>query len=341
MKNFRLIALNESYSQWLPMNVVEKMIVSPKHNFMDITDHPDAVVNQMPFSPIPTQLHYVKYAAQLITNIDVENLRSTVTMLSTFFTRYYTSTTGQLAADAIFKKFESYRGARPDVSVRKFKHNWLQESIIARIEGTNSNLAGTVIVIGAHEDSVGRTTASVAPGADDDASGTACVLEIFRVIVESGIKFERTLEFHTYAGEEAGLKGSQDIAYQYYQDNVIVEAMMQFDMTMYEKVAGEPIGVITDFTNIYLNQLTYLLINAYTSISYVNSKCGYGCSDHASWTKYGYRSTFTFETSFANRNPYIHTELDTINRLNVARGVQFVRLGLGFLLEMGLVASNQ
>jgi hypothetical protein len=47
-----------------------------------------------------------------------------------------------------------------------------------------------------------------APGADDDASGTAVVVELARVLAQSGVTFDATFVFVAFAGEEEGLVGS-------------------------------------------------------------------------------------------------------------------------------------
>jgi len=105
-------------------------------------------------------------------------------------------------------------------------------SVIARIQGNDDDKAGTRIILGAHEDSVGTSSTAKAPGADDDASGTSTVLEVFRVLAQSQYKPNRTVEFHLYSAEEGGLKGSQAIAQAYYDLDIIVESMMQLDMDM-------------------------------------------------------------------------------------------------------------
>ena len=90
-------------------------------------------------------------------------------------------------------------------TVEFFNHTWPQPSVIGRLEGVGEN-KDEIVIIGAHLDSVNwkaeNQDISRAPGACDDGSGTATVMEIFRVITESGLTFNRTLEFHHYAAEE-------------------------------------------------------------------------------------------------------------------------------------------
>lgn len=70
-----------------------------------------------------------------------------------------------------------------------------------------------------------------APGADDDGTGTVNLIEIVRALVDADFQPSTPLEFHWYSGEEAGLLGSQDIASQYQNDGVEVQAFMELDMS--------------------------------------------------------------------------------------------------------------
>lgn len=71
----------------------------------------------------------------------------------------------------------------------------------------------------------------LAPGADDDGSGSTNLLEALRVLLCGGFIPENPVEFHWYAGEEMGLRGSLDIARHYKQVGNVVAGMMQMDMT--------------------------------------------------------------------------------------------------------------
>jgi hypothetical protein len=69
-----------------------------------------------------------------------------------------------------------------------------------------------------------------APGADDDASGTALTMELARVFANSGIDFDATLVFACWAGEEQGLIGSSAHAQKLASDKAVVEAMLNNDI---------------------------------------------------------------------------------------------------------------
>jgi len=116
-------------------------------------------------------------------------------------------------------------------TVSLFSHSWVQSSIIARFPGTNPS--GPITILGAHMDTINTSnpTSGRAPGADDDGSGTVNLMEAFRVLVSNGFKPTYPVEFQWYAGEEAGLLGSNAIATSYKSAGKQVRAMMQLDMT--------------------------------------------------------------------------------------------------------------
>lgn len=192
-----------------------------------------------------------------------------------------------------------------------------------------------IIFIFCYLDSTSGGGSNRSPGADDDASGTSTVLEIFRVLSTSGFKPSRSVEFHTYAAEEVGLLGSMAVASSYQNNDINVFSMMQLDMTFYTKPGTTPkFGIITDYVNNDLTTFLKTLVDTYSELNYVTSKCGYGCSDHASWTKAGYASCFPFEAAFADLDPYIHTSSDTIDKLDLDHGLEFAKVGLGYIVEL-------
>jgi len=90
-------------------------------------------------------------------------------------------------------------------------------NIVALLPGSDPALAGEAVVIGAHYDHVGlggrlsvspERTGEIHNGADDNASGTAAIIEMARAARQDRRRFPRTLVFVAFAGEERGLLGS-------------------------------------------------------------------------------------------------------------------------------------
>ena len=82
-------------------------------------------------------------------------------------------------------------------------------NVIAVLPGTDPQLTHEAIVIGAHRDHFGRQAGLLFPGADDNASGTAVMLEVARVLTKAGAYPARTILFISFSGEEQDLVGSR------------------------------------------------------------------------------------------------------------------------------------
>ncbi|RKH40688.1 M20/M25/M40 family metallo-hydrolase [Corallococcus sicarius] len=276
------------------------------------------------------------------------SLRQTITDLSSYTNRYYNGSTSSVqASNWLRSTWASYAASanRDDVTVELYTHSsWSQPSVIATIKGTLT--PNEVVVIGGHLDSINinvssssRPTAS-APGADDDASGVATLSEVFRVAMAKGYKPARTVKFMAYAAEEVGLLGSQAIA-QAHKANPTglgtVVGVLQLDMTNYRGSTVE-VTLVTDNTNAAQNAFLGNLIDTYTGYTRSNITCGYGCSDHASWTAQGFPASIPFEALMSQDNPYIHTANDTLANStggNATNALKFARIAAAYLAELG------
>ncbi|NWF72726.1 MAG: M28 family peptidase [Nitrospirae bacterium] len=82
-------------------------------------------------------------------------------------------------------------------------------NVLAFLPGSDSQKAHEVLVIGAHRDHFGQQAGLLFPGADDNASGTAVMLEVARAISKAGAQGKRAILFISFSGEEQGLIGSR------------------------------------------------------------------------------------------------------------------------------------
>lgn len=104
-------------------------------------------------------------------------------------------------------------------------------NVVATLPGTSPASKGRVLVVSGHYDSIPRPLSDAkadAPGANDDASGTAAVLELARVFAKH--EFEATVVFLAVAGEEQGLLGSTHWAEKAAKDGLRIEAMLTNDI---------------------------------------------------------------------------------------------------------------
>jgi len=306
---------------------------------MDVTEHQNLKkASSTANPPLPTRPTHQAEVDTLINLLSLNEYRTNLVHFTSYSTRYYTSATSLQSAQWLESKYKSYSANRPDISVRLYPHSWLQPSVIARIEGSGPN-RNEVVILGGHIDSI--SNGATAPGADDDASGSLAVLEVFRVLAQSGFKPSRSIEFHGYAAEEVGLRGSQDIAAAYAANKVIVASMMQLDMIGYYKPGTRPaVSITSDFTSSQLNAFVRLLVEAYSDIPAGVNTCGYGCSDHASWDKAGYLACHPFEAAMANTSPYIHRVTDVVANLDLVHANEFLKVAVGYVVELGLFRSS-
>ncbi|KAH8548687.1 hypothetical protein BGW37DRAFT_523171 [Umbelopsis sp. PMI_123] len=308
--------------------------------YMDITDYQSAyddiqiANNWKPF--IPAKARYADEVEPYIGNLTTTTMEIALNKLTSFKNRYYKSKWGAESCRWLIQSIRDLAEGVEGVSIKEFEHSWDQFSIIARIEGSNPELENELVIVGAHQDSVNLWLPSfgTAPGADDDGSGTVTILETFRTLIDNGFKPERPVEFHWYSAEEAGLLGSQAVAAEYKKQGKHVTAMLQNDMTGYIGSEGEVIGIVSDHVDTDLTNFLKSLVDTYAAIPYVNTECGYACSDHASWAKNGYPSAFTIETTFEGSNQAVHTTGDVISRLSFNHMKEFAKVATGFAVEL-------
>ncbi|MET1257453.1 M28 family metallopeptidase [Aliikangiella maris] len=268
---------------------------------------------------------------QLLNQLSTSGLSSTVNSLSNYHNRYYTQQTGVDAANWIKSKWQEISSSRSDISVETFSHSWNQPSVIATITGTTN--PDEIVVIGGHLDSINSSNPSGgrAPGADDNASGIAVVTETLKAIVASGFKPKRTIQLMGYAAEEVGLRGSKAIAQSYQNKNVV--GVAQFDMTGRKGPSSNDIVFMTDYTNSAQTQFMQQLIDTYLpGVTYGNDRCGYACSDHASWHNAGFPASMPFESNFNDSNRSIHTSNDTA--FDSSHAIKFAKLSVAFAAEL-------
>lgn len=334
----RLLQFDESNTQWATFEELLEFKRQGK-TFFDITDHQElAGVKTNEKVSYPSKLAQEKLVRKLAETLDKQNMHDNLEHLTSYHTRYAKSETGFKSSLWLRDQVEAIASNRSDITVTLFDHEWQQKSLIASINGTKN--PDHVVVVGAHQDSLNLILPWLrAPGADDDGSGTVTILEVFRNLVDSDFRPENTVEFHWYSAEELGLLGSQDIFDSYSKQGVDVKAMLQQDMTGYNKGTmdadnEDSLGVITDYVDEGLTDFIKLVVDTYCDIGYVETTCGYACSDHASASKFGYPSSFVIESEFDKSNHAIHTFQDTIDKLSFDHMLQHAKLTSGFVVEL-------
>jgi Zn-dependent M28 family amino/carboxypeptidase len=188
--------------------------------------------------------------ARIVSEINVGNIERTIRKLVSFGTRNTLSaqanpTRGIGAAHewlyGEFLKISEASGGRMTVEKQSFTQEpgkyqriarpTVVTNVVATLRGTQPASEKRMYVVSGHYDSMCTSPTDSecdAPGANDDASGTAAVLEMARVM--SKYKFDATIVFMTVAGEEQGLVGSTYFAEQAKQNKLDIEAMFTNDI---------------------------------------------------------------------------------------------------------------
>lgn len=186
--------------------------------------------------------------AKLVTEIDARNIENTIRRLVSFGTRNTLSDQNDpnrgigAARDWLYAEFQKAAqasGGRMTVEKETFEQAkaarvpqpTMLTNIVATLKGTQPESVNRIYVVSGHYDSMCTSPTDAkcdAPGANDDASGTAAVLEMARVMAR--YKFDATIIFMTVAGEEQGLLGSTYFAETAKKNNVDIEAMFTNDI---------------------------------------------------------------------------------------------------------------
>ena len=101
------------------------------------------------------------------------------------------------------------QSATTDIQARLAWDSTQTLGTLVNIIGIIPGVGNETVVVGAHRDHFGRQAGLMFPGADDNASGTAVLLEVARVLLDSKFIPKRTILFASFSGEEQGLLGSK------------------------------------------------------------------------------------------------------------------------------------
>ncbi|HKU74343.1 MAG TPA: M28 family metallopeptidase [Pyrinomonadaceae bacterium] len=186
--------------------------------------------------------------ANVVREIDARNIEATIRKLVSFGTRNTLSEQNDpnrgigAARDWLYAEFlkaAEVSGGRMTVEKQSYEQAkaarvpqpTIITNVVATLRGTQPQSADRMYVVSGHYDSMCNTPVDAkcdAPGANDDASGTAAVLEMARVMAK--YEFDATIVFMAVAGEEQSLLGSTYYAEQAKQKNWNIDAMFTNDI---------------------------------------------------------------------------------------------------------------
>ena len=196
------------------------------------------------------------------------------------------------------------------------------------------------VVLGAHYDHLGYGGAnSAAPGdqtvhhgADDNASGTALLVEVARMLKQQG-PFPRTILFVAFSGEERGLLGSA-----HYAANAVVplnETVAMVNLDMVGRLDGNKIVVHGTGTGTGFDALVDRFVAA-RGFEAAKEPGGFGPSDHSSF----YARKIPVLHLFTGSHADYHRPTDTADKINYDGMVRITRLVADVVRELATVPDR-
>lgn len=268
-------------------------------------------------APVPAVQAFVDRVAQ-------ERFRTDVEHFAGFHTRHSFSTLFREATAMALGRFQELGFAARHEEIHVGTHTTL--NTIADRSGTGTGTCGLVIVT-AHLDSINLngSAATRAPGADDNASGSAGVLEIARVM--NDYRGSHDLRLVLFGGEEQGLHGSQQFVSQLSTaEKGRIRAVVNMDMIARRNTAGLTALIEGAPVSQALIDSAVQAADDYTELEVQTSLHPHD-SDHVPFIDAGVPAILTIEgTDSANDD--VHTENDAVATLDFGLMTQILRMNV-------------
>jgi len=266
---------------------------------------------------------------QITSSVNQDSVRFFIQSLQNFQTRFLLANTRDAIAEWLKNQFV-YMGFA-DVVIDSFQYQgtW-QKNVVATLPGIYEPQVYNVV--GGHHDSYSSGDPMIfAPGADDNASGTAAVLEIARVIKANNYQPESTIKFITFAAEEYGLWGSVDYAQKALNSGMNIKIMINHDMIShtYYPVNQSQVDINRYSGFEYLRDLAFYCIEKYSVLEQRNGGQNSAGSDSYSFWERGFPSVYFEETNFS---PYYHSPADTIGNYSMGYCAEVIKSSCATLL---------
>lgn len=226
--------------------------------------------------------------------------------------------------------YSDFLGMGLDTHYADFSYNsQTYQNVVATLPGrVRSN---DVYIVGAHYDST--SGGGAAPGADDNASGVAGMLEAARVL--SGYAFESTVVFIAFDREEQGLRGSWAYANAHAGDRIL--GMISLDMIGYNSTTNSNTAWVVSQSSSFRQELM-AAVTAYgktpggPALTPVDMGTNYDSqSDHYPFERNQFLGALLIE--HGPMNPYYHTSSDVASYIDYTYAANMTRAAVGFLAD--------
>lgn len=291
------------------------------------------------FAAVPDKENYqvalqaAPLLAGLAAQVAVERLRADILALQNFKTRFASTPQCEAAGDFILKRFREI-GLAAASDPFTFESRYQSKNILAVIPG---QVAPELMVLAcAHYDSTSNNPLISAPGADDNASGTAAVLEMARILANE--RFNFSIGLLCVSAEEWGLYGSAHYADRALRNGDKIIAVVNLDMIAYPGDRQRVLDVIGNRQSEWLADLFIAVAQPLVELrlaKVINSSLSW--SDHSSFWDRGYAALCGIENSV---NPYYHRSSDLLDTLDLGFAAEAVQASLAVVAALAQPVST-
>ena len=279
-------------------------------------------------------LHWVQ---DLVDRVIDTNFETTLNHLTSHLTRYSTTSYYLVAVAWCQQQLDAmgYSTHTENVSIGDDATVNLIAEKVAASTGTSQ-----LVLLVAHLDSINRNGGpnAQAPGADDNGSGSAALLEIARILKDHTFLHDLRLIF--LGGEEQGLCGSTHyVSRLSVDDRQRIRAVINMDMI--GALNTSPPTVLLEGAPISQRVINTLaeIAETYTVLRVQTSLYPYA-SDHVPFIEANLPAVLTIEGA-ESANQHVHTENDTLETIQATLALEIARMNLAFAaLELNPVAES-
>lgn len=286
--------------------------------------------------PEMTREELVSY---MVGHVSSDNLESSVRWLEGMGTRFALAENRRDVAVKIRNRFISmgYQNASLDSfylqkTIQEVTYTTWQYNVIATLKGMEDD---SISIVGAHYDSYasGVNPFVTAPGANDNASGMAAVIEIARIIRGSRIRPKHNVTFVAFAAEEPGLHGSRHQAEKSSASGDKIIMMINHDMISYvAKPSLKPwrLNIIYYKDSEDLRDETALLCDNHSTLLSYSDTTSNQRSDSYPYNLNGFKALFFHQSDVEST---YHTSDDKVSMCNFEYAREVVKVSCALLVE--------
>lgn len=238
----------------------------------------------------------------------------------------------EVARDWLVSQFESI-GLSATLQPFKMGSHTVH-NVIAKIEGTER--PDEWFIVGGHYDSTSERPSVAAPGAEDNATGAAGVLEMARIFAAHPPA--ATVYFIAFGGEEQGLNGSRAHIDSVVADNnhTKIKGVINMDMIGFSKTPKGRLKVLLETEPVATDLMNTLraAANTYTELEVLTTFEAWG-SDHVPYLRRKVPAVLTIDNDYGSYPAY-HRTTDTPEKVVIPMGVGILRMNVATLAQLAL-----